>query len=79
MDAAAVEAVDLKTSAGQIGVLEAATKALAAGKIGGATATALAQLVRVAAGIAAGDQEKAIRELEQRMAHLVHPRVQSGR
>jgi hypothetical protein len=56
-------------------VLEAATHALAQGRISSTVAVALAQLVRTAAGIVAADQAAAIRELERRVEELVAGRV----
>jgi len=58
-----VEAVDLRDSEGQLAVLTAATKALAQGSISSTVASAMSQLVKVAARIVAGDQERAIAEL----------------
>jgi hypothetical protein len=75
---AVVEAVDLRTSDGQLAVLSAATRALAQGSISSTTATALATLVKTAAGVIQGDQEQAIRELESRVARLVDSRVVSA-
>jgi hypothetical protein len=72
---AVVDAVDLHSSEGQLAVLMAATRALAQGSISSTTATALATLVKTAAGVIQGDQEQAIRELELRVAQLVDGRV----
>jgi len=68
---AVVEAVDLRDSEGQLAVLTAATKALAQGSISSTVASAMSQLVKVAARIVAGDQERAIAELQQRVEALV--------
>jgi hypothetical protein len=73
------EAVDLSDSAGQLAILTAATKALALGAISSSTAQAIGGLVKVAAGIVAGDQEKAIRELEERVAAIVVEHAPRGR
>jgi hypothetical protein len=76
---AVVDAVDLHSSEGQLAVLTAATRALAQGSISSTTATALATLVKTAAGVIQGDQEQAIRELESRVAQLVEVRVVRAR
>jgi hypothetical protein len=71
LDAAAIDGIDLKSSDGQIRVLEATARALAAGKVGGATASALASIVKTAAGILASDQQAALDQLSQRVDELL--------
>jgi len=67
---AMVDAIDLRDGDGQIAVLAAATRALATGQIGSATATAISALVRTAAGIVATDQAAAIAELAAKLDEL---------
>jgi hypothetical protein len=79
LDGAVVDGITLADNAGQLQVLTAATKALALGRITSTAATAIAQLVRTAAGIVATDQAAAIAALEARVEELIAGRVITSR
>jgi hypothetical protein len=79
LDSSTVEAISLSDGAAQLAVLEATTKALALGRITSATASAIGQLVKTAAGIVATDQQAQIEALAARVDALLQGKVVNAR
>jgi hypothetical protein len=72
---AEVAGITLESGEDQLAVLTAVVKSLAKGRVSASTANAIANIVKVASGIVAGDQQRAIEQLRQTLERLEAERV----